>query len=84
MYDRREASITRITLDEIPEEAYTTTRIFHTSGISLALCEQMRDVAIELIRRFKAGGAMISFDVNSVSYTHLDVYKRQVYDAALL
>ncbi len=64
VYDRREASITRITLDEIPEEAYTTTRIFHTSGISLALCEQMRDVAIELIRRFKAGGAMISFDVN--------------------
>ena len=38
--------------------------MFHTSGISLAICAQMRDVAIELMKRFKEGGALISFDVN--------------------
>ena len=64
VYDRKEASITRIKLEEIPEEVYASARMFHVSGISLALCENMRNVAIELIRRFKQAGAMISFDVN--------------------
>ena len=64
VYDRKESSATRIRLDEIPEEVYTSARMFHTSGISLALCPEMREVAIELIRRFKKGGALISFDVN--------------------
>ncbi len=31
---------------------------------SLALCQNMQNVAVELIRRFKAAGATISFDVN--------------------
>ena len=64
VYDRKKASITRIKIDEIPGSVYTAARMFHVSGISLALCENMRNVAIELIRRFKEAGAMISFDVN--------------------
>ena len=64
VYDRKKASITRIKMDEIPGSVYTAARMFHVSGISLALCENMRNVAIELIRRFKEAGAMISFDVN--------------------
>ena len=38
--------------------------MFHTSGITLALSEDTRSVALEMIKRFKAGGAQISFDVN--------------------
>lgn len=64
VYDRKESSATRIRLEEIPSEVYTSARMFHTSGISLAICPQMRDVAIELMKRFKEGGALISFDVN--------------------
>ncbi len=64
VYDRRSSSVTRITLDEIPKDIYTSARMFHTSGISLALCSGMRNVAVELIRKFKEQGAMISFDVN--------------------
>lgn len=64
IYDRKNASINRIALSEIPESVYTDTRIFHTSGISLALSDNTQNVAIELIKRFKAGGALISFDVN--------------------
>ena len=64
VYDRKDSSATRIRLDEIPAGVFTSTRMFHTSGISLALCSGMREVAVELIRRFKEGGAMISFDVN--------------------
>ncbi len=64
VYDRMYSSINNITMEEIPDTVYSDTRIFHTSGISLALSENTRKVAIELIRRFKAGGAAISFDVN--------------------
>lgn len=64
VYDRKESSVTKIKLEEIPESVYTSAKMFHTSGISLALSSGMKDVAIELIRRFKKGGAVISFDVN--------------------
>ncbi|QHQ60203.1 sugar kinase [Anaerocolumna sedimenticola] len=64
VYDRKNASINSIKLDEIPESIYHTTRLFHTSGISLALSEQTRNTAETLIRKFKEAGAFISFDVN--------------------
>lgn len=64
VYDRKYTSINKIKLDEIPEDAYSNTRLFHTSGITLALSEQSREVALEMIKRFKEAGAMISFDVN--------------------
>lgn len=64
VYDRKNASVTRIKLDEIPAEVYQSARMFHISGISLALSPDMRAVALEVIRRFKQGGAKISFDVN--------------------
>ncbi len=64
VYDRKGSSFTSIRLDEIPEDVYGKTRMFHTSGISLALCKETRDTAVELIRRFKKAGALISFDCN--------------------
>ena len=64
VYDRKFSSINSIRIDEIPSSVYTSTRIFHTSGITMALSPQTKQVTLELIRRFKAGGAAISFDVN--------------------
>ncbi|SEG23103.1 2-dehydro-3-deoxygluconokinase [Eubacterium ruminantium] len=64
IYDRKGSSFTKIDLSEIPEEIFTATRMFHTSGITLALCKNSRDVALNLIKRFKEAGALISFDVN--------------------
>lgn len=64
VYDRKYTSINTIGLSEIPDSAYSSTRLFHTSGITLALSKQSREVALEMIKRFKAAGAMISFDVN--------------------
>ena len=43
---------------------YKNTRAFHTSGITLALSGECRATAIEMIKRFKEAGALISFDVN--------------------
>ena len=64
VYDRKNASINRISLADIPESVYSETRMFHVSGISLALSQGVRNTAIELVKKFKEGGAQISFDVN--------------------
>lgn len=64
VYDRRHVSFRKISVDELPEEMFENTRCFHTSGITLALGEQPRNTAIEMIKRFKEKGALISFDVN--------------------
>ncbi len=64
VYDRKNSSITKIQENEIPQEIYGKTRMFYTSGITLALCENTRKIAIKLIQNFKAAGAQIAFDVN--------------------
>ena len=64
VYDRRGSSVNTIKVEDIPEDIYSSTRLFHTSGISLALSEETRQTAEALIRNFKAAGAIITFDVN--------------------
>ena len=64
VYDRANSSFTTIDLSEYDDSLYTSARCFHTSGITLALCEKTRSTALEMIRRFKEAGALISFDVN--------------------
>lgn len=64
VYDRANSSMTRLSIDELPDSVYSSTRMFHTSGITLALGEQNRETAVEMIRRFKEQGTLISFDFN--------------------
>ena len=64
IYDRANGSFYSLKIDEIPEKAYTASRCFHTSGITLALSPKVRETTIEMIKRFKAAGTLVSFDVN--------------------
>jgi 2-dehydro-3-deoxygluconokinase len=64
IYDRRNAAINSIKPEDLPESIYGSTRLFHTSGISLALSKETRHAARTFIRKFKEAGALISFDVN--------------------
>lgn len=64
VYDRANASVCSLVLDEIPDEIYQKTRLFHISSISLALGHKLRDTALEVIKRMKQNGVAISFDVN--------------------
>lgn len=63
-YDRKNSSFTNFKKDELPEEIYSSSEIFHTSGITLALGENLRENVIEMMGRFRKEGAKISFDVN--------------------
>lgn len=64
IYDRMNSSFYSLNIDDIPEDVYGATRCFHTSGITLALSEKSRETTIEMIKRFKAAGTLVSFDVN--------------------
>ena len=64
VYDRANASVTTLTKEEIPEDIYEKTSIFHISSISLALGKTLQETAINCIKKFKEAGAVISFDVN--------------------
>ncbi len=64
VYDRKNSSMWEIDPDEFPEEMYASTKCFHTTGITMALSPQCKKATIEMIKRFTAAGAFISFDVN--------------------
>lgn len=64
IYDRVGSSFYSLNIDDIPGDVYGATRCFHTSGITLALSPQIRATTIEMIKRFKAAGTLVSFDVN--------------------
>ena len=64
IYDRTNSSFYSLNIDEVPDEAYGIARCFLTSGITLALDESVRETAMEMIKRFKAAGTLVAFDVN--------------------
>ena len=64
LYDRKGSSFTSLKTEDLPEEVYKKTNIFHTSGITLALGEELRENTLKIIKNFSEGGSIISFDVN--------------------
>ena len=63
-YDRKLSSFTTFKADELPEDIYSSTKIFHTSGITLALSHEIRREVTKMVKSFHDDGALISFDVN--------------------
>lgn len=64
IYDRANSSFCSLSLSDLPDEVYGNSKIFHVSSITMALSPAMKDITIELIKKFKASGSYISFDVN--------------------
>lgn len=64
IYDREHTSIRKIQLTDYEESLFSSSRCFHTSGITLALNENTRRTGKEMIQKFKEQGTLISFDVN--------------------
>ncbi len=63
-YDRKNSSFTTFKKEEIHADVYKSTNVFHTSGITLALSDELCENVIAMMRRFHDEGALISFDVN--------------------
>ena len=63
-YDRKYSSFTTFKADELSGDVYGTTKVFHTSGITLALSHEIRREVTKMVKSFHEAGAAISFDVN--------------------
>lgn len=64
VYDRKNTSMNKLSVSDYDEKLFGAARCFHTSGITLALSPRVRETTVEMIKRFKEHGALISFDVN--------------------
>lgn len=64
IYDRANSSFCSLTLDELPSDIFEKTKIFHISSITLALDPHLKQNSLDMIKKFKAAGSYISFDVN--------------------
>lgn len=64
IYDRNNSSFSNLILEEINEKVFSSAEIFHLSGITLGLTKNLTNISIELIKKFKENGTLISFDVN--------------------
>lgn len=54
-YDRQNSSFQSFKADEVNSSVYNRTEIFHTSGITLGLCETSNKLTYDLIKNFKDG-----------------------------
>lgn len=65
LYNRKHSAITRVELKEFCwKKIFKDVTWFHLSGITLALGDSVRKVALRAVREAKAAGAKISFDFN--------------------
>ncbi len=66
IYDRAQSAISRITPNQLPMVLFQRNafRLFHTTGITLALSESARATAMHAANLAKQNGGLVSFDVN--------------------
>jgi 2-dehydro-3-deoxygluconokinase len=64
IYDRKDSCFANMTVDEIDWDYLLDTRLLHLSGITIALTDSVQEILLEAIRRAKAKGVKVSFDMN--------------------
>ncbi|ETX06746.1 sugar kinase [Candidatus Entotheonella palauensis] len=66
IYDRQGSAVSRMRPEELPRELFQadSARLFHTTGVTLALTPALTDTAHHALRLAKAAGWLVSFDVN--------------------
>lgn len=73
IYDRADSAAAHMTPDDIDWQYLLDTRVLHLTGITAALSDGCYQVVAQAIRRARAAGVTVSFDVN---------YRAKLWDAA--
>jgi 2-dehydro-3-deoxygluconokinase len=73
IYDRADSAAARMTTADIDWDYLLDTRVLHLTGITAAVSASCYEVVAEAIRRARAAGVVLSFDVN---------YRAKLWDAA--
>lgn len=63
-YYRTGSAGSRLHPADLPEELLTTTRVLHSSGITLALSPTAREAVFRAVTRVRQAGGTVSFDLN--------------------
>ena len=64
VYDRADSAAAHMTIDDVDWNYLLDTRVLHLTGITPALSENCYALVAEAIRRARAAGVTVSFDVN--------------------
>lgn len=64
IYDRAGSTFTEMTIGEVDWDYFRSTRLFHVSGITLALSESLREVVRHAIHLTRQSGIVMALDVN--------------------
>ena len=66
IYDRKESAVSLMQPSDVPSDLFTEqgARLFHTSGISLAIGESAAQTTLRAVELAKGAGWLVSFDVN--------------------
>jgi 2-dehydro-3-deoxygluconokinase len=64
LYDRRDSTVCRVRREDAPWEALRSCRLFFVTGITVALSEATRDLALEMAEAARAAGARVATDLN--------------------
>ncbi|MBD3207121.1 sugar kinase [Candidatus Bathyarchaeota archaeon] len=63
-YYRAGSAASRYSVEDLDLEYISNAKVFHTSGISLAVSETLREAAFKAIKYCRDNGAHITFDIN--------------------
>ncbi|WP_345752127.1 sugar kinase [Microbacterium rhizophilus] len=64
VYYRAGNAGSRIGVEDVPQDVVASARIFHFTGIALALSGPSAETVLAAARAARAGGALVSFDLN--------------------
>ena len=63
-YHRRGSAASRLSPADVPDEALAGAAVVHLTGITMALGEGPRALVLDVARRARSGGAVVTFDPN--------------------
>ncbi|MGL4609452.1 MAG: PfkB family carbohydrate kinase [Trueperaceae bacterium] len=66
IYDRKDSAMSNIQPSDLPKDLFQSNRakLFHTTGITLALSQSAKATALQALELAKAAGWKLSFDLN--------------------
>ncbi|MHA1269446.1 MAG: sugar kinase [Candidatus Helarchaeota archaeon] len=64
IYDRKNSAVCYLEIEELDWNYILQAKLFHTTGITLALSDKCKEVASECLKIMKKEGRLTSFDIN--------------------